>query len=260
MAMQIPAPLGGINTGRGIGGALEQAAADYERLAASLSTLLDELAAGRTGSHMVRHLDQHIGQERKSVAHGKLVDRSTNGVRVHLLGPFSLSVDGRELITDLPGQLGAALKFIISQGKRVTSRDALMELLWPGADPEVAARRLRVVIHTLRKHLQDVNPGESIVTTLGTGYMLNPNAALWLDVDEFERRAITAGDSTAPGISMRLSENTRKQLHSTLETSWKMIPMPTGRCSDAIHCAMLTLAYSPALQLSPSGGKTTQAA
>ncbi|MEO8288143.1 MAG: hypothetical protein ABI670_17080 [Chloroflexota bacterium] len=54
------APTETSHTDHNLASTLDQAAEDYEELAASLSALLDELAGGRTGTHLVRHLDGQI--------------------------------------------------------------------------------------------------------------------------------------------------------------------------------------------------------
>lgn len=163
----------------GISSTLEAAAEEYEQMSASLNALVAELAGGGSGTHLVRHLE---GPEAHSEAAGQ-------GVRACLLGSFRLSSGGTELNSTLPGQAATVLKYVLSQGKRHIPKDTLLELLWPEAEPDIASRRLRVVIHTLRRHLNALGPGgENLLLTLDNGYLLNPNLDLWTDVDEFERR------------------------------------------------------------------------
>jgi DNA-binding SARP family transcriptional activator len=187
MVMQISAPMPGISD------TLEQAADEYERLAASLSELIAELAEGRSGLRLVRHLDGHIREatQARRLAH---VTRSQDvetmsPIQVRMLGTFRMTINGREVPADIPGQAATVLKYVVSQGRRHSPRDAVMELLWPETEPELSARRLRVVVHTLRKHLSQVDAaGDGLIATVGTAYLLNPAVTIWTDVDEFEKR------------------------------------------------------------------------
>jgi DNA-binding SARP family transcriptional activator len=163
----------------GISSTLEAAAEEYERMSASLSALITELAGGRSGTHLVRDLNRSP----------RALEPVDDGVRARLFGSFRLSCGGVELLSTLPGQAATVLKYVLSQGKRHISKDTLLELLWPEAEPDIASRRLRVVIHTLRRHLAALGPGgENLLLTLDSGYLLNPRLELWTDVDEFERR------------------------------------------------------------------------
>ena len=187
MVMQITSPV------TRIGETLDQAAVEYERLAASLSELIAELAEGRSGLRLVRHLDDRIREatQARRLANGIRSDASETDppVQVRMLGTFTMTINGREVPADMPGQAATVLKYVVSQGRRHSPRDALMELLWPENEPELSARRLRVVVHTLRKHLSQVDAaGDGLIATVGTAYLLNPAVTVWTDVDEFEKR------------------------------------------------------------------------
>jgi DNA-binding SARP family transcriptional activator len=168
-----------IDPAPGISSTLDAAAEEYERMSASLSALIAELAGGGSGTHLVRDLDRSTSAR----------DPEEQGVTARLFGSFGLSYCGVDLESTLPGQAATVLKYVLSQGKRHIPKDALLELLWPGAEPEIASRRLRVVIHTLRRHLAALGPGgEDVLLTLDNGYLLNPRMRVRTDVDEFERR------------------------------------------------------------------------
>src|SRR5437868_16762 len=74
-------------------------------------------------------------------------------VKVSLLGPFQIFAGGRSLGPSIPRQVRTVLEYLLSQGRRPTSKDALLDLLWPDTNPTVACSRLRVVMHTLRKSI-----------------------------------------------------------------------------------------------------------
>jgi DNA-binding SARP family transcriptional activator len=171
--MQVTEPVLGTSS------TMQEAAEEYERMSASLNALLAELTGGGSGTNLVRQLDYAPG------ASTSADDR----VRARLFGSFGLTYGGVELESVLPGQAATILKYVLSQGRRHIPKDTLLELLWPEAEPDIASRRLRVVIHTLRRYLAVLGPGgENLLLTLDNGYLLNPRLEVWTDVDEFERR------------------------------------------------------------------------
>ena len=173
MVMQVIEPVAGA------GSTLEAVAEEYERLSASLNALLTELTGGGSGTNPVRQVDYPPG--------GILSEN--DGVRARLFGSFGLTFGGVALESVLPGQAATILNYVLSQGRRHIPKDTLLELLWPEAEPDIASRRLRVVIHTLRRHLAVLGPGgENLLLTLDNGYLLNPRLEIWTDVEEFERR------------------------------------------------------------------------
>jgi DNA-binding SARP family transcriptional activator/ATP/maltotriose-dependent transcriptional regulator MalT len=75
-------------------------------------------------------------------------------VTISLLGGFQVSRGGR--VVDVPAGQGRQLvKLVASTGGRLTT-DAAMESLWPEADPDLSANRLRTVLNRLRESAGDV--------------------------------------------------------------------------------------------------------
>lgn len=74
---------------------------------------------------------------------------------VRCLGPLMVSVDGQVV----PGsrfkrqKALQTLAYLVAHRGRPVSREALIEVLWPGADPRQAGRNLRVILHDLRRGL-----------------------------------------------------------------------------------------------------------
>lgn len=162
-----------------------EASAEYRRLAASLSALGLELTAlgnalvdrDATSSHTGTPASQAPGDSYQPV------------LRAHLLGPFQLTFGPAKVSTELPGQAQTVLKYLLSHRKRPVSRESLLDLLWPDADPSTGQGRLRVVVHTLRKSLSscDALNGKQLVMTQGSNIWLNPEVDLAVDVEEFEK-------------------------------------------------------------------------
>jgi DNA-binding SARP family transcriptional activator len=88
----------------------------------------------------------------------------------------------------MPRQVRTVLEFLVSQGRRPTSKDAILDLLWPEANPTVACSRLRVVMHTLRRSIPCEGLGfKELVVMSGHNFMITPEATLQVDVEDFER-------------------------------------------------------------------------
>ena len=162
---------------------LAQATADYERLSSSLSALATELAALKAS------IQGPIG----SASTGSFVyaqplpyDAEYN-VRVNLFGPFQLQIGDRKLPADVPGQVRTILKYLISNRKHLTRKDVIMDLFWPDANPAVVSSRLRVLMHVLRKSVPSRQIGlREFIVTNDSNFAVNPEARLWVDVEEFE--------------------------------------------------------------------------
>jgi DNA-binding SARP family transcriptional activator len=171
---------------------IAQATADYYRLASSLTALGSELAALSKVINVPAATDSpdpHVVVDRltDSLSWPVITPPRESLLRANLLGRFQLSFAGRKLESELPGQVQTILKYLVSQRKRPVSKDALLDLLWPDTDPSLASGRLRVVMHTLRKHLLEGPLGiREVVGVSGNTYSLNPDINLWVDVEEFE--------------------------------------------------------------------------
>ncbi|UCC61456.1 MAG: AAA family ATPase, partial [Anaerolineae bacterium] len=99
---------------------------------------------------------------------------------LYLLGPPRIERDGEPIQVDT--RKAVALLTCLALTAERHGRDALVNLLWPESDQSHGRTALRRTLYALRKALAgdwlDVDR-ESIG--------LNPNASLWLDVDQFHR-------------------------------------------------------------------------
>lgn len=160
---------------------LAQAQAEYERLLSSLAALATQLNAMGATIQSASAAEHHPIPAQEGTETQPLI-------RVNMLGPFQLDAGGRSYGPGVPGQVRTVLEYLVSQGKRPTPKDALLDLLWPDAGPQVACSRLRVVMHTLRKSIPCKELGiEELVVSAGNNFMLNPQVGLWVDVAEFEQ-------------------------------------------------------------------------
>jgi DNA-binding SARP family transcriptional activator len=106
---------------------------------------------------------------------------------VYCLGAFRV-YQGDRLITDWNGLKGKSiLKYLLAHRETPVARDILMELFWPGADPESARRSLHQAIYSLRQALRRGNPDFAHVYFENDCYLLNPGMSIWVDSVEFEK-------------------------------------------------------------------------
>ncbi len=168
---------------------LAQATAEYEKLSASLSALGSQLAAlGVTIQGQAGPVSLRREPPPRPAPPPDRAEEDSSHIRVNLLGSFRMNIGGQQLRPNVPGQVQTVLKFMLSQGGHPTSKDALLDLLWPESNPTVTSSRLRVLMHTLRRSVpcKHLGFGDLLVMS-GNNFLVNPKASVWVDVDEFER-------------------------------------------------------------------------
>ena len=116
-----------------------------------------------------------------------------SGLKLTLLGEFTVTLDGRQL-TDFDGRKAPALLFYLAVTGKPYSRDSLATLLWPEMAEKSAKNNLRTVLTSLKRQVGpyiDATP-----TTVAFAHQL-PYA---LDVEAFRaglHAALAAQDATA---------------------------------------------------------------
>lgn len=86
--------------------------------------------------------------------------------------PGSREVRVAGIAVPLRRREGDALEYLLRRAGRVVSRTAMEEALYPAGE-ELASNAIDVLIHRLRKRMQDAGADASIVTMRGVGYMLS---------------------------------------------------------------------------------------
>ena len=155
--------------------------------------IADYRAARESLERLARHFLEREQAIRARPEPGRLATHAANGhqpgapgpvLTVYCLGQFRMELNGAPVPLPATGQPLRALKFLACRGGRPTPRDLLMEVLWPDADAESAANRLRVSLHALRKTLEG-NFGRIVVYENGC-YSLDPRGAVAVDAYRFE--------------------------------------------------------------------------
>lgn len=110
----------------------------------------------------------------------------TKSLRIHLFGPFEVSLDGTRLTNhDWHSQQTQSIaKILLSNRGKVVTSDQLIDSLWPDDPVDTARRRLHVRINQLRKGLKDKS---TLVRTVRNGYIFESDDSCWIDVEEFQR-------------------------------------------------------------------------
>ncbi len=115
-------------------------------------------------------------------------------LRVCLLGPFKVFRAAEQVLEPAWKRSTAKtlLQYLVSQRPKMTPEEAILEALWPGAEPESAHAAFHAALHALRKALEpDLAEARDSTYILGRKdqYYLNPRVACWVDAEEFERLA-----------------------------------------------------------------------
>ncbi len=146
----------------------------------------------------------YLAGEHKPKGAGERLPGEASRLRFHCLGPFRVSLDGEPVPAARFERLKALtlLKFLVANRGRPVPREALMELLWPEADPMLASGNLRVVLHALRRGLEPKHgkgPPSSFVLSEGDLIYLDPSDRVWVDTEEFARGARRAAKLASQG-------------------------------------------------------------
>ncbi|RJL34054.1 BTAD domain-containing putative transcriptional regulator [Bailinhaonella thermotolerans] len=165
-------------------GTAEQAALLWEGIddpvGAAHAALAAARAAGPRGRGRARLAEEALrryGVRLDNRAAGPLASSAAPvpELAVQVLGAFAVTLRGRPVPTSAWRSRKARdlLKILVARRGRPVTRERLMELLWPCEEPGRAARRLSVLLSTLRSVLESESGAEPVA---GDG------SAVWLDL------------------------------------------------------------------------------
>ena len=134
-----------------------------------------------------------VGSQHVLIQAGELPDtvkkQSRPTLQVFCLGTFQIRVDGKAIQYWRSIKAKSLLKYLINQQGKPTSKDTLMEVLWPGYVPQLANNNLKTTVRFLRQTLSSaINKTYNLIWVLfqDGNYLINKDVNLWLDVDQFE--------------------------------------------------------------------------
>ena len=122
---------------------------------------------------------------------------TTAPLRIRVLGPLEVDLDGRALAVGGPQQRRLLAMLVVNRG-RVVSVDRIIEAMWSEGDPPDGANRS---VLTYVSRLRAVLPAGTLATIDG-GYRLESDRAA-CDVDEFER-LVTSAEASMPDRAIEL--------------------------------------------------------
>ncbi len=112
-------------------------------------------------------------------------------LEIRCLGPFELTVNGRPVTPAMVPRKRALtlLKILLAHNGRPQSKEALIDLLWPGADPDTKASQFHVLVHELRALIEPGrrDQGWIYICNDGDRYYFNVQAEAFIDAREFSR-------------------------------------------------------------------------
>ena len=133
-----------------------------------------------------------------------------SGVRLKCLGGFALGINGHPVDDSSAKPMERSLLHLLAmRAGEPVHREALIEALWPDAEPDAGLHRLQVAISSLRRLLGGVDAdGAGLLTRDGDSYRLALPEDSDVDVLEVERalqaatRARATGDGAAEEESL----------------------------------------------------------
>jgi LuxR family maltose regulon positive regulatory protein len=112
-------------------------------------------------------------------------------LEVRLLGTFEAGITWGTALSWRSAKAKAVLKHLVVRRRKPTPRETLLEALWPGCEPSLANNSLRAAVRSLRQTLSSGRiTGDDFqwIVFQDASYLINPQAVLWVDVDEFRYR------------------------------------------------------------------------
>lgn len=154
------------------------------------------------------------------------------GLRLHVLGPLTVSVDG------VPADPGSAtqralLGLLALSANRPVPRDALIEIAWGDRPPPRVADLLQTHLSRLRRRLQPAEPTR-LLTATPAGYQLTVSADE-LDLLAFQQAVAGARDAHAAGDLAAARER-----YAQAAGLWRGEPL-AGLAAFRIHPAVAAL-------------------
>jgi DNA-binding SARP family transcriptional activator len=136
-------------------------------------------------------------------------------LRVYVLGQFRVERKNGDEWSAIDSRIWhrrrarALLGCLVSSPGRRSSREQIMELLWPDLDITIAANRLNGAVHELRQILEPeiARPASSRMLRLERDILeIADSTHIWVDAEAFERLLKDANNCAAPQEAERLLE------------------------------------------------------
>lgn len=123
-------------------------------------------------------------------------------VRLSCLGTFSVRLPDGALLSSRRLKTLTLLKLLAIERPQPVAEARIVGALWPGAPPARSLRRLRVLVHDLRRTLEPgLTDGRAsrFVERQSASYLIPDGAPLEVDIDQFRSAAESARSAAAAG-------------------------------------------------------------
>jgi DNA-binding SARP family transcriptional activator len=104
-----------------------------------------------------------------------------------LLSPFQMQVNGHPVVHWPSGKSKSIFKYLLLGRGHPVSRERMLALFWPDAEPEAARNRLNVAVHRIRRELAKADPQFPFVLLRDGCYLLSPRLRVWTDTEAFTK-------------------------------------------------------------------------
>ena len=110
-------------------------------------------------------------------------------LRVTLFGKFHARAETQDITPTLGAKMQELLAYLLINRSRLHTREALADALWPEAAPDRSQKYLRQTLWQLQSALdKEVEAGHESIVGLEPGWIhLNPETAVWSDIEVFEQ-------------------------------------------------------------------------
>ena len=145
-------------------------------------------------SGTIRNVDPRPGSagghpSRRALSKAQAPPQYAPVLEVYCLGSFQARVDREATAQWRSTKARSLLQYMIARRGHPISRELMMEALWPGCDPLLGNNNLKAAASALRHTLASVQGKQDSFCWIlfqDGNYVINPNAHLWCDVDQFE--------------------------------------------------------------------------
>lgn len=162
----------------------------------------------------------------------------------HLLGPFSVENDGKQInISEKLGkQLSSIFAFMLCNHTQQITKEKLIDTFWQESDNPNNA--LKYAIYRLRKYLPTVEGmEEEWIVTASNGYQINDALSYSIDIEEFEKYIFEAKEKNDICCYQRAIDLYRGNLLSDIEAEWIDVDRGYYRSMFVQACSTLSSVY-----------------
>lgn len=124
-------------------------------------------------------------------------------VEIHLLGKLEIKYNGMSLenisYPKKSSKRWVLFTYLLLNRDRVVTRDELIDMLWPNGEVSNPANSLKILVYQIRRIIDDSGliSGNDSLLSVHTGYRINPDIDIVLDIDIIDELAYKMGVATS---------------------------------------------------------------